>query len=127
MLMGDKQMKTVLVVDDSSFMRTLIKRNIGDLDISVVGEAENGKVAVEKYIELKPDIVTLDLAMNEYDGIGALKEIKKLNPDANVIIVCSTGGQGPIIDEAKALGACAIINKPIKDDELVNAIKSLLD
>ena len=120
-------MKTVLVVDDSGFMRNLIKRNISGLDISVVGEAENGKVAVEKYFELKPDIVTLDLAMNEYDGIGALKVIMKHNPDAKVIIVCSIGGQDVVVDEARALGACAIISKPIKDDELVNAIKSLLD
>ena len=120
-------MKTVLVVDDSGFMRNLIKRNISGLDVSVVGEAENGKIAVEKYLELKPDIVTLDLAMNEYGGIGALKEIKQHDPDAKVIIVCSTGGQEPIIEEAKALGACAIINKPLKDDELVNVIKSLFD
>ena len=120
-------MKTVLVVDDSDFMRTLIKRNISALDVSVVGEASDGKIAVEKYLELKPDIVTLDLAMQEHDGIEALKEIKKHNPDANVIIVCSTGGQGPIIDEAIALGACAVIKKPLKDDELVNAMKKLLD
>ena len=120
-------MKTVLVVDDSGFMRNLIKRNISGLDVSVVGEAENGKVAVEKYLELKPDIVTLDLAMNEYGGIGALKVIKQHDPDAKVIIVCSIGGQEPIIEEAKALGALAIIKKPIKDDELTNVIKSLLD
>ena len=120
-------MKTVLVVDDSDFMRTLIKRNISGLDVTVVGEASDGKIAVEKYLELKPDIVTLDLAMQEYNGIDALKEIKKHDPDANVIIVCSTGGQGPVIDEAKELGAHAIINKPLKDDELANAIRSLLD
>ena len=120
-------MKTVLIVDDSDFMRTLIKRNISALDVSVIGEAQDGKIAVEKYLELKPDIVTLDLAMQEHGGIEALKEIKQHDPNANVIIVCSTGGQGPVIDEAKALGAIAIINKPLKDDELANAIKSLMD
>ena len=120
-------MKTVLVVDDSDFMRTLIKRNISALDISVIGEASDGKIAYEKYLELKPDIVTLDLAMQEHNGIDALKKIKQHDPEAKVIIVCSTGGQGPIIDEAKALGACAVINKPLKDDELVNAMKKLLD
>ena len=120
-------MKTVLVVDDSDFMRTLIKRNISGLDVNVVGEAPDGKIAVEKYLELKPDIVTLDLAMQEHGGIEALKEIKQHDPNANVIIVCSTGGQGPVIDEARALGAHAIINKPLKDDELANAIKSLFD
>ena len=119
-------MKTVLIVDDSEFMRTLIKKKISDLDLSVIGEAGDGKIAVEKYIELKPDIVTLDLAMQEHDGIEALKKIMQHNPDAKVIIVCSTGGQGSVIDEAKALGAYSIVNKPIKDDELVNVFKTLM-
>ena len=119
-------MKTVLVVDDSGFMRTLIKKNISTLDVIVVGEAEDGKVAVEKYIELMPDIVTLDLAMLDHDGVEALKGIMQHDPNAKVIIVASTAGQETVINEAKSLGACAIINKPLKDDELKNAIKALL-
>ena len=119
-------MKTVLVVDDSGFMRTLIKKNISKLDVTVVGEAEDGKIALEKYIELKPDIVTLDLAMLDHDGIGALKGIMQHDPNAKVVIVASTAGQNTVIDEAKSLGACAIVNKPLKDDELENAIKALL-
>ena len=120
-------MKTVLIVDDSSFMRTLIKRNLSTIDVSVVGEAEDGKIAVEKYIELMPDIVTLDLAMHEYGGIDALDKIKQHNPDAKVVIVCSTAGQNQVIEEAKALGACAIVNKPLVKDELIDAIKELID
>ena len=119
-------MKTILVVDDSGFMRNLIKKHISALDVTVVGEAEDGKIAFEKYVELKPDIVTLDLAMHEHGGIEALTKIKQHDPDANVIIVCSVAGQNAIIEEAKALGALAIINKPLKDDELANVIKELL-
>lgn len=120
-------MKTVLVVDDSEFMRKLIMKHIKDLDVSIIGEAEDGKIAVEKYIELKPDIVTLDLAMHEHGGIEALKKIMQHNPEAKVIIVCSTAGQDSVLDEAKALGAHAIINKPIKTEELIDAFNSLLD
>jgi len=118
--------KTVLVVDDSEFMRTLIKKNISGLDVEVIGEAENGKVALEKYIELKPDIVTLDLAMQEYGGLEALEKIMLHNPDAKVIIVCSTAGQGEVIDKATELGAYAIVKKPLKNDELTEIFKSLL-
>ena len=119
-------MKTVLVVDDSGFMRTLIKKHLKFLDVTVVGEAEDGKVAVEKYIELKPDIVTLDLAMLDHDGIEALEGIMAHDPNAKVIMVASTAGQNSVIDEAKALGAHAIIGKPLKDDTFVNTIKELL-
>ena len=119
-------MKTVLVVDDSGFMRNLIKKHLSTIDVEVIGEAEDGKVAVEKYIELKPDIVTLDLAMHEHGGLEAFEKMKQHDPNAKVIIVCSTAGQNVVIEEVKALGACAIINKPLKDDELVNAVKELL-
>jgi len=119
-------MKTVLVVDDSAFMRNLIKRHIGVLDVNVVGEAENGKIAVEKYIELKPDIVTLDLAMHEHGGLEALQEIKQINPDAKVVIVCSIAGRSATLEEVKKLGVHAVINKPLKDEELENAVRELL-
>jgi len=123
---GADSMKTVLIVDDSGFMRNLIKRHIGTLDIDVVGEAENGKIAVEKYIELKPDIVTLDLAMHEHGGLEALQEIKQIDPDAKVIIVCSIAGRSAILEEVKKLGVHAVINKPLKEDELADAVKELL-
>jgi len=119
-------MKKVLVVDDSGFMRTLIKKHLKFLDVEVIGEAEDGKEAIEKYIELNPDIVTLDLAMLDHDGIEALEGIMGHDPNAKVIIVASTAGQNAVVDEAKALGAHAIISKPLKDDAFVNAIKELL-
>ena len=119
-------MKTVLVVDDSNFMRTLIKKNISELEVEVIGEAENGKIAFEKYIELKPDIVTLDLAMQEHGGLEALEKIKQHDSNAKVIIVCSTAGQGEVIEKATELGACAIVKKPLVNNELVEAFKALV-
>jgi len=119
-------MKTVLIVDDSEFMRKLIAKHLAKLDVNIAGEAEDGKIAVEKFIELNPDIVTLDLAMHEHGGLEALRKMMQHNPDTKVIIVCSTAGQNTVIDEAKELGACAIINKPLKNEELETAIQNLL-
>jgi len=118
-------MITILIVDDSAFMRSLIKKAVAGLDVTVVGEAEDGKIAVEKYIELMPDVVTLDLAMLEYDGIEALKKIMQHNPEAKVIVISSTTDQESVVAEVMDLGAYTIINKPHIKDDLINAINEI--
>jgi len=118
-------MKTILIVDDSSFMRTLVKKSISELDITIVGEAEDGKAAYEKYIELMPDIVTLDLAMVEHDGVEALRKIMEHNPKAKVIVVSSTTNQDQVFEQVTNLGAFAVITKPNIKDALVNAIREI--
>ena len=80
-------MKRVLIVDDAAFMRVSIKNMLTKNGFEVVGEAENGKVAVAKFQELAPDIVTMDITMPEMDGLAALKEIMKLNSGAKGFIV----------------------------------------
>jgi len=107
-------------------MRSLIKRNISDLDLEVVGEAEDGKIAFEKYVELSPDIVTLDLAMVEHDGVQALKDIMKHDPKAKVVVVSSITDQEAMVNVVTALGARAVLNKPIVKDALVKAIEAVL-
>ena len=119
-------LKTILIVDDSAFMRSLIKRNISDLDLEVVGEADDGEVAVKKYIELSPDIVTLDLAMVDHDGVEALKKIMNHDPKAKVIVVSSITDQEAMVNVVTALGARAVLNKPIVKDALVKAIEAVL-
>ena len=118
-------MKTMLVVDDSAFMRSLVKKSIVDLDISVIGEAGDGKEAYEKYVELNPDIVTLDLAMIEHNGIDALKNIMLHDPKAKVIVISSTTNQPNVVEEVMALGARTVINKPNIKDALINAVKEI--
>jgi len=120
-------MKTVLVVDDSAFMRNLIKKHISEIDVTVIGEAEDGKEAIDMYIELKPDIVTLDLAMLEYGGIYALKEIIKHDPDAKIIVVSSTTDQDKVAYEAMDAGARTIINKPIIKEDLLGVFNELIN
>lgn len=113
-------MKKVLIVDDAAFMRVSIKNMLSKNGFDVVGEAENGKVAVQKYQELSPDIVTMDITMPEMDGLAALKEIMKLSPSANVIMI-SAMGQEAMVREAVMSGAKGFIVKPFKEDVILSA------
>ncbi|MCL2634672.1 MAG: response regulator [Oscillospiraceae bacterium] len=112
----------VLVVDDSLLMRTIIKKILVDNGFNVVGEAVNGRLGVEKYIELKPDIVTLDITLDEMDGIETLKAIKKINPDSKVVMVSAIASQTLIAEELNHAGANACITKPFKEDELLKVL-----
>lgn len=117
-------MKRVLIVDDASFMRMTIKNMLLNYEYEIVGEAENGLEAVEKYKELQPDIVTMDITMPELDGIQALRMIKKLNPGASVVMV-SALGQEAKMKEAIIYGAKGFIVKPFKEDILLGALSKL--
>ena len=94
----------VLVVDDAAFMRMMVKDILTKNGYEVVGEAENGMKALEKYQELKPDLITMDITMPEMDGISAVKEIKKVDPNAK-IVMCSAMGQQAMVIEAIQAGA----------------------
>ena len=118
-------MKTVLIVDDSSLMRRIIRRIVTKNGYDVVGEAVNGKYGVEKYKELNPDIVTMDLVMDEMNGLEALKLIVGENPNANVIMVSSMG-QEAIVRDAIVLGAKNFLLKPFDDMQVINAFNKLM-
>jgi two-component system chemotaxis response regulator CheY len=92
---------------------------------AVVGEAENGAKAVEKYSETNPDLVIMDITMPEVDGIQAVKEIKKIDPNAN-IIMCSAMGQQAMVIEAIQAGAKDFIVKPFQAERVVEAVKKIL-
>lgn len=115
-------MLNVMIVDDAAFMRMVLKDILVKNGINVVGEAENGLIAVQKYKELKPDVVTLDITMPELDGLGALKEIMKVDPNANVIM-CSAMGQQIMVLEAIQNGAKDFIVKPFQADRVLAALK----
>ena len=117
-------MKTVLIVDDSSLMRRLIKNIVVKNGYDVLGEAENGKKGVEKYKELRPDFVTLDLIMEEMNGLEALKLIIQEDPDASVIIVSSMG-QEVIVRDAIIAGAKHFLLKPFDERQVIDAISKL--
>lgn len=117
-------MKKILVVDDAAFMRVSIKKMLTNNGYEVVGEAENGKVAIQKYEELSPDVITLDITMPEMDGLACLKEILAIDPSANVIMVSAMGQEG-MVREAVLSGAKGFIVKPFKEDVLMESLKNL--
>jgi len=122
--MEEVVMKTVLVVDDAAFMRVTIKNMLEKNGYNVVAEAENGKVAVQRYKELKPDIVTMDITMPEMDGISALKAIMQEDKNAKVIMLSAMGQQGMVKDAVLA-GAKGFVVKPFKEETVIAALSKL--
>lgn len=124
--MGEQTMsKRILIVDDAAFMRMMIKDILSKNGFEVVGEAADGVQAIEKYAELKPDLVTMDITMPEMDGIAALKEIKAKDPNA-VIIMCSAMGQQAMVIDAIQAGAKDFIVKPFQADRVIEAISKAI-
>ncbi len=117
--------KDVLIVDDASFMRMMIKDILTKNGYNVVGEAENGAIAAQKYKELKPDLVTMDITMPEMDGIQALKQIRSDSPDA-IVIMCSAMGQQAMVIEAIQSGARDFIVKPFQADRVIDAVRKAI-
>lgn len=116
--------KRILVVDDAAFMRMMLKDMLTKGGFEVVGEAENGVVAVELYNELKPDLVTMDITMPEKDGIEAVKEIKELDPNA-MVIMCSAMGQQGMVMEAIQAGALDFIVKPFDNARVIESLNRI--
>jgi two-component system chemotaxis response regulator CheY len=116
---------SVLIVDDALFMRMMIKDILSKDGFVVVGEAENGVEAVEKYENLKPDLVTMDIVMPEMDGIEAVRSIIKIDPGARVLM-CSAMGQQPLVVEALEAGARDFIIKPFQPAKVVEAVRKAL-
>ncbi|WP_062105067.1 response regulator [Bacillus niameyensis] len=115
----------ILIVDDAAFMRMMIKDILVKNGFEVVGEAADGAQAVEKYNELKPDLVTMDITMPEMDGITALKQIKATDPAAKIIMCSAMGQQAMVIDAIQA-GAKDFIVKPFQADRVIEAIQKTL-
>ena len=117
-------MKSVLLVDDSLMMRKMLRNILTKNGYDIVGEAENGEEAVEKYKELRPDAVTMDFVMDKMNGLDALRNIISINPGANVIMVSSMG-QEVIVRDAIVLGAKNFLLKPFNEQQVVEALEKL--
>ncbi len=111
-------MSTVLIVDDSLFMRKLIRRIVENAGYQVAGEAENGIVCIEKYREHRPDIVTLDMTMQGMDGLQTLRELMNMDPHVKAVMISSLG-QESIIKSAITMGARGFIVKPFKERHIL--------
>ncbi len=118
-------MTKILIVDDSLFMRQMLKNILPKDKFEIVGEASTGKEAIKKFKELNPDIITMDITMPDMDGIDAVKEIKAFDPAAK-IIMCSAMGQQTMVMDAIKAGARDFIVKPFQPDRVLEAIKKVV-
>jgi two-component system chemotaxis response regulator CheY len=118
-------MARVLVVDDAAFMRKMVSDALAKGGHEVVGEAGNGQEAVDRFQELKPDLMTLDITMPEKDGLQALKEIIALDPAARVVM-CSALGQESKVLESIKIGAKDFVVKPFQPDRVIGAVDKAL-
>jgi len=115
---------TILIADDAAFMRMRCGRMLADHGFTVV-EAENGRDAVAKYQEHRPDAVLLDITMPELDGLGALRAIRDIDPDARVGMVTALGQQAVVVEALQA-GARDFVVKPFQADRVLESVQKLL-
>jgi two-component system chemotaxis response regulator CheY len=113
--------KKILIVDDSSIMRKMIKKTLESAKHCIVGEAKNGKEAIEMYKSLNPDVVTMDVTMREMDGFAAAKEILAHDSKAQIIFL-SNLDEDKYSDDAKRIGAKEYVNKH-KAKEIIDLIE----
>lgn len=118
-------MARILIVDDAKFMRITLTNILKKANHEIVGEAENGREAVQLFRELRPDLVTMDITMPEMSGLDAVKEIKRDYKDAK-IIMCSAMGQQKMVVDAIEAGAKDFIVKPFDDSQVVDSVDRVL-
>ena len=116
---------TVLVVDDAAFMRMLLKKILVEHGFYVVGEADNGADAVERYEALKPFLVTMDITMPGMNGLEAVRQIIAKDPRAHIIMVSAMGQQAMVVDAVRA-GAKDFIVKPFDPERVAAALERVM-
>ncbi|MBL8472653.1 MAG: response regulator [Rhodocyclaceae bacterium] len=116
----------LLIVDDSNIIRSKIARALGAYGLEVVGLAANGKDAVARAAATRPDVVTMDLTMPEMDGIECIREIRKLRPKVQILVVSALADKATAIQALKE-GAQGFLCKPFTEQELTEAIGELIE
>ena len=117
--------KRILIVDDAAFMRMMLRDILVVKGFEIVGEAENGIEAGSLFKRLKPDLVLMDITMPEMNGIEAVQEILKIDPDARIVMVSAMGQQAMVIQSIKA-GAMDFVVKPFHTDRVIDAVNKAL-
>ena len=117
--------KRILIVDDSFYMRTMLKNMLTDAGYEVVGEAANGAQAVEMAESTTPDLITLDVILPDNTGLDVLKSLREKVP-ASKVVMCSAVGQEVIVTEAIENGALAYIVKPFSEEKVLEIVNAAL-
>ncbi len=117
--------KKILIVDDATFIRTMVKDILVPKGYEIAGEATNGNEAMKKYEELKPDLVTMDITMKEKDGLEAARDILFKYPDARIIMVTALGQEKMLVDSIK-LGVKDFVVKPFEPERIISAVEKAL-
>ncbi|MEG0214742.1 MAG: response regulator [Hungatella sp.] len=118
-------MAKILCVDDAAFMRMMVKNTLTQNGYTDLYEAADGLQAVEKYLEVHPDLVIMDITMPNMDGLEALKAIRAKDSNA-AIVMCSAMGQEAMVVEAIKAGAKDFIVKPFKPDRIIKTVASII-
>jgi two-component system chemotaxis response regulator CheY len=117
---------TVLLCDDALFMRAMLRGIVSSAGYEVIGEAGDGRAAVELYATLRPDIVVMDMVMPEMSGVDAVRQIRALDQSAR-IVMCSAKGQQQLVTEAQNAGAMGFITKPFTASRVLEALTELVN
>ncbi len=119
-------MAKILIVDDSAYLRLMIRKVLTKAGHEIIGEASNGEEAVSLYKNLQPDIVTMDVVMPKQNGLQALKEIMDLSGGKARVIIVTALGHEPLVNRALKMGARNFVVKPFKPEQLIRAVDSVL-
>lgn len=117
-------MNTVLIIDDSKTSRSMLRNILTENDYEVIAEAENGEEGFNKYCELQPDFVTLDITMPVMDGIQTLEKIKEYDSGAKVVMVTAAGQKNKMLEAIK-LGAAEFVTKPFETSQIISILESI--
>lgn len=118
-------MATGIIVDDSKFMRKIIRDALEQGGHEIIGEADNGFDALDLYKNIKPDFVTMDITMWGKDGLKAVSEITEHDPDAKIVVISALNENTLKLNEEK-INAKAFLTKPFEKEQLLNIIQSIL-
>lgn len=116
----------VMVIDDAAFILKAVERTLKPYNFEIVGYADNGILGLDMYEKLMPDILILDITMPEMDGLEVAENLFERYPEPNIIMLSALGGHENYIEKAKEIGIRQFLRKPFNDNELIDAIKSLL-
>ncbi len=116
----------VMVIDDAAFIAKVVEKALKPYNFEIAGYAGNGKLGLELFEKIMPDVVVLDITMPEMDGLEVAEHLFKKDPKPKVVMLSALGGHEHYIERAKEIGVEKFLIKPFKDNELIDAIMSLL-